>query len=50
MRPEFFPKIFGPNEDLPLDIEASRKLFEELTVQVNKETTVELTLEQIAAG
>lgn len=50
LRPEFFPKIFGPNEDLPLDIEASRRLFEELTVEINKETTVNLTLEQVAAG
>ncbi|KAK7747582.1 hypothetical protein SLS62_009081 [Diatrype stigma] len=50
LRPEFFPKIFGPNEEQPLDIDASRRLFEELTIQVNKETTVKLTLEQIAAG
>ncbi|KAI1389951.1 Hydantoinase B/oxoprolinase-domain-containing protein [Hypoxylon trugodes] len=50
LRPEFFPKIFGPNEDLPLDIEASRRLFEDLTVEVNKESAVELTLEQVAAG
>lgn len=35
--PEFFPKIFGKNEDEGLDIEASKKLFEELTEQINKE-------------
>lgn len=50
LRPEFFPKIFGPNEDLPLDIEASRKLFEDVTVEVNKESTVKFTMEQVAAG
>ncbi|KAI1102515.1 Hydantoinase B/oxoprolinase-domain-containing protein [Jackrogersella minutella] len=50
LRPEFFPKIFGPNEDLPLDIDASRRLFEDLTVEINKETTVNYTLEQVAAG
>ncbi|KAI1455424.1 Hydantoinase B/oxoprolinase-domain-containing protein [Annulohypoxylon moriforme] len=50
LRPEFFPKIFGPNEDLPLDVEASRRLFEDLTVEINQETTTKLTLEQVAAG
>ena len=50
LRPEFFPKIFGPNEDLPLDRDASRRLFEELTVEINKDTTVSFTLEQVAAG
>ncbi|KAG8623020.1 hypothetical protein KVT40_007996 [Elsinoe batatas] len=37
--PEFFPKIFGKNEDEGLDIEASRKLFEELTKQINDEVS-----------
>lgn len=50
LRPEFFPKIFGPNEDLPLDVDASRKLFEELTVEINKDIEIKLTLEEIAAG
>ncbi|KAI1484920.1 Hydantoinase B/oxoprolinase-domain-containing protein [Biscogniauxia mediterranea] len=50
LRPEFFPKIFGPNEDLPLDIDASRRLFEVLTAEINQESAVKLTLEQVAAG
>ncbi|KAL3418514.1 hydantoinase B/oxoprolinase [Phlyctema vagabunda] len=50
LRPEFFPKIFGPNEDLPLDVDISRRLFEEITVQINKDVEVQLTLEQVAAG
>lgn len=50
LRPEFFPKIFGPNEDLPLDLDASRKLFEEITKKVNEETNMSLTLEDVAAG
>lgn len=37
--PEFFPKIFGKNEDEGLDIEASKKLFEELTKQINDEVS-----------
>lgn len=33
--PDFFPKIFGPNEDEPLDVEGSRKAFTELTNEIN---------------
>ncbi|KAM0898691.1 hypothetical protein ACQ4PT_021759 [Festuca glaucescens] len=33
--PEYFPSIFGPNENLPLDYEATRKAFEELAVEIN---------------
>ncbi|ORY58448.1 Hydantoinase B/oxoprolinase-domain-containing protein [Pseudomassariella vexata] len=50
LRPEFFPKIFGPNEDLPLDIEASRRLFDEVTAEINREVAVKLTVEEVAAG
>lgn len=25
LMPEYFPKIFGPNEDQPLDVEATKK-------------------------
>jgi 5-oxoprolinase (ATP-hydrolysing) len=35
--PDFFPKIFGKNENEGLDEEASRKKFEELTKQINEE-------------
>ncbi|CAH6723370.1 5-oxoprolinase [[Candida] jaroonii] len=35
--PEFFPKIFGPNEDEALDFEITKKKFEELTDVINKE-------------
>lgn len=35
--PDFFPKIFGKNEDEGLDAEASKKLFRKLTSQINKE-------------
>jgi 5-oxoprolinase (ATP-hydrolysing) len=50
LRPEYFPKIFGPNEDLPLDIDTSRKLFEEMTAKINEEVPKKLTLEEVAAG
>ncbi|KAJ5254058.1 hypothetical protein N7524_011238 [Penicillium chrysogenum] len=49
--PEYFPKIFGPNEDQPLDREVSRKLFEEITEKINSEHSVtQLTAEEVALG
>ena len=48
--PEFFPKIFGPNEDEGLDPEASRKALQELADQVNKETGKNLTADEVAFG
>lgn len=33
--PEYFPKIFGPNENEGLDKEATLKAFEDLTIQIN---------------
>lgn len=50
LRPEFFPKIFGPNEDLPLDVDTSRRLFEELTASINKDENTSLSVEEVAAG
>lgn len=35
--PDFFPKIFGKNENEGLDEKASRKKFEDLTKQINEE-------------
>ncbi|KAL4881178.1 Hydantoinase B/oxoprolinase-domain-containing protein [Aspergillus karnatakaensis] len=35
--PEFFPHIFGENEDQPLDIEVTTRKFHELTETVNRE-------------
>ena len=32
--PEYFPKIFGPKEDEPLDLETCLKAFEKLTQEV----------------
>ncbi|KAJ3565762.1 hypothetical protein NPX13_g7375 [Xylaria arbuscula] len=48
--PEFFPKIFGKNEDEGLDYEASKKVIEELTDQVNKETGKNLSPDEVAYG
>lgn len=35
--PEFFPSIFGSDENEPLDFETTKRKFEELTQEINKE-------------
>lgn len=50
MLTHFSPKIFGPNEDEPLDIAASEKLFTALTEDINEGKNEKLTMEQVAAG
>ncbi|KAM9978310.1 hypothetical protein ACTFIY_012063 [Dictyostelium cf. discoideum] len=34
--PEYFPPIFGPNQNEPLDLEATKKAFKELTDEINQ--------------
>ena len=48
--PEFFPKIFGPNEDEGLDYEASKRVIQELADQVNAETGRSMSLDEVAYG
>eukprot|EP00924_Labyrinthula_sp_SR-Ha-C_P003737 augustus_masked-scaffold_3-processed-gene-3.72-mRNA-1 protein AED:0.12 eAED:0.12 QI:0/0/0/1/1/1/4/0/1258 len=48
--PELFPKIFGPNENEPLDLDGTKKAFEGLTQEVNKLTTSKKSAEEIALG
>jgi 5-oxoprolinase (ATP-hydrolysing) len=48
--PEFFPKIFGPNEDQGLDYEASKKVLQELADQINKETGKNMDIDEVAYG
>ncbi|WWC67417.1 uncharacterized protein I206_101325 [Kwoniella pini CBS 10737] len=45
-----FPQIFGPNENEALDYDTTRRLFTELTSEINKEVTTPFTPEQVAAG
>lgn len=47
---ELFPKIFGPNEDEGLDVEASQRGFEELTNDINKQTGKHLSVDEVAQG
>ncbi|KAK2745478.1 hypothetical protein FQN55_006174 [Onygenales sp. PD_40] len=48
--PDYFPKIFGPNENEALDVEITRKKFTELAQQINEETGQNKTAEEIALG
>lgn len=34
--PEFFPKIFGPHENEPLDYQRTKAAFERLTLEINE--------------
>ncbi|KLU86400.1 5-oxoprolinase [Magnaporthiopsis poae ATCC 64411] len=48
--PEFFPKIFGKNEDEGLDVEASRKVLQDLTDEVNRDSEKQMTVDEVAFG
>lgn len=48
--PEYFPKIFGPNENEPLDVEITRRLFTELANQINEETGQTKSPQEVALG
>lgn len=50
MLPDFFPKIFGKNEDEGLDVKASKKVLEELTEQINRETGKSMSADEVAFG
>lgn len=51
--PDYFPKVFGPNQDDALDFNATSKKFIELTKIINndkKHEGIELTPEEVASG
>jgi 5-oxoprolinase (ATP-hydrolysing) len=48
--PDYFPKIFGPSENEPLDVEVTHQKFSELADQINAETGQTKTPEEIALG
>ncbi|KAJ5654151.1 hypothetical protein N7490_001154 [Penicillium lividum] len=48
--PEYFPKIFGPNENQSLNVEVTRTKFTELAKQINAETFQDKSPEEIALG
>ncbi|KAF6003804.1 hypothetical protein F1559_001736 [Cyanidiococcus yangmingshanensis] len=52
LQPRFFPSIFGPKEDQPLDVEAARTAFASLLRQVHAHDTERppMTMEELALG
>ncbi|KIV78692.1 hypothetical protein PV11_06315 [Exophiala sideris] len=48
--PKYFPNIFGPSENEPLDVEITRRKFIELAAQINQETGQSKSPEEIALG
>lgn len=47
---DMFPKIFGPNEDQGLDVEASHRGLQELTHDINKQTGKSMSVDEVAQG
>lgn len=53
---DYFPAIFGPNEDQPLDIASTRKEFEKLALEINSyrkgqdPLAKDMTVEEVAQG
>ncbi|KAG9255120.1 putative 5-oxoprolinase [Emericellopsis atlantica] len=54
LQADYFPKIFGPKEDEPLDYQGARAAFEKLLVQVNEDLAASgatpKTVEELALG
>ncbi|KAL3958123.1 hypothetical protein ACCO45_008701 [Purpureocillium lilacinum] len=50
LRPEYFPAIFGPDEDQALDYDATAAAFTQLTADINSEERMNLTPEEVASG
>jgi 5-oxoprolinase (ATP-hydrolysing) len=51
LQPDHFPRVFGPDGDQPLDTEATRRAFTELTAQIITATgRTDLTPETVAEG
>lgn len=50
LRPEFFPKVFGPNADQPLDAEAVSRGFEAVSAQIEAATGKAMTPQEVAEG
>ncbi len=47
---DFFPPVFGPNADQPLDAEIVRQKFNDLTNEINSATGGNQTPEEVASG
>jgi 5-oxoprolinase (ATP-hydrolysing) len=50
LQPDFFPTVFGPNADQPLDTDCVRERFEVLAAQIREATGQDRSRVQVAAG
>ena len=50
LQPDYFPKVFGPNADQPLDVAAVRRGFNDLAADIERQTGQRYTAEQVAEG
>ena len=50
LQPQFFPQVFGPDGDLPLDADTVRQRFAEMANKIRKETGNDRSPEEVAAG
>ncbi|QIT57305.1 5-oxoprolinase [Aquisalimonas sp. 2447] len=50
LQPAFFPRVFGPDGDEPLDAEVTREAFRELTERIHRETGDRRSPEEVAEG
>lgn len=50
INPKYFPRVFGPNADLPLDTDAVREKFEAMAEKINSATSSNKTALEVADG
>ncbi|MCY7333103.1 MAG: hydantoinase B/oxoprolinase family protein, partial [Pseudanabaena sp. CAN_BIN31] len=50
LQPDFFPKVFGKDGDLPLDVEVVRQKFRELALEISQVTGQAIAPELVAQG
>ncbi|WP_438002219.1 hydantoinase B/oxoprolinase family protein [Sorangium sp. So ce185] len=50
IQPDFFPRVFGPGADEPLDREVVERRFKAMAEEVRRETSRPITPEQLAEG
>jgi 5-oxoprolinase (ATP-hydrolysing) len=50
LQPDFFPRIFGPNGDQPLDAAIVKTKFDEMAARIEAATGMKRTPEQVAEG
>ncbi len=50
IQPDFFPKVFGPRADQPLDADTVRRQFEQMALEVTRTTGREMSAEVLAEG